>query len=180
MEEVLRKIKEANPSIEHEDLMEVIPLIQKIEPKVILEIGTHLGGSAKLWVDVFNPDIMVTIDNTGKPPEARTLEGDNYHYLWEHDSTTDETEKAIKNIIGDKSVDYLFIDGGHTLDVVKNDVKRYFPLVREGGVVGFHDIHESSDQCQVPLVWDKLKNKFDTVESHKGEHSTGFGLLYKK
>lgn len=180
MGKILRAINEANPSIEKEDLKIILPIIQKINPKVILEIGTHMGGSASLWVKAFNPELLVTIDNTEMPPNTVIEKGKNYHYLWNHDSTTDETEKAISNIlyIWGRKLDFLFIDGGHTLEVVKNDVERYKKYVREGGIVGFHDVIVESDQCQVSTIWNKLKKEYDYVEIKKGKHSTGFGIIF--
>ncbi len=52
-------------------------------------------------------------------------------------------------------VDLLFIDGGHTLDVVRQDIKLYLPLVRSGGIVVFHDF---SSECGVPqAVWEEIQ-----------------------
>jgi predicted O-methyltransferase YrrM len=51
--------------------------------------------------------------------------------------------------------DLLFIDGGHTLDVVRQDIRLYVPLVRSGGVVVFHDF---SSTCGVPqAVWEEIQ-----------------------
>lgn len=51
--------------------------------------------------------------------------------------------------------DLLFIDGGHTLDVVRKDIELYLPLVKDGGVVVFHDF---SSECGVPTaVWEEIQ-----------------------
>ncbi len=50
--------------------------------------------------------------------------------------------------------DFLFIDGGHALDVVRKDVELYVPLVKSGGIVVFHDF---SSECGVPtVVWEEI------------------------
>jgi predicted O-methyltransferase YrrM len=36
--------------------------------------------------------------------------------------------------------DFLFIDGDHTYQGVKQDFQMYSPLVKKGGIVAFHDI----------------------------------------
>ena len=40
---------------------------------------------------------------------------------------------------GISAVDFIFIDGGHALDVVRKDIELYVPRVKSGGVVVFHD-----------------------------------------
>jgi len=37
-------------------------------------------------------------------------------------------------------LDFLFIDGDHTYEGVKRDFEMYSPLVRNGGIIAFHDI----------------------------------------
>jgi predicted O-methyltransferase YrrM len=39
-----------------------------------------------------------------------------------------------------KRLDFLFIDGDHTYEGVKQDFEMYTPLVRKGGLVAMHDI----------------------------------------
>jgi predicted O-methyltransferase YrrM len=51
--------------------------------------------------------------------------------------------------------DLIFIDGGHTLDVVRKDIELYLPRVKSGGVVVFHDF---SSECGVPTaVWEAIQ-----------------------
>jgi hypothetical protein len=38
-----------------------------------------------------------------------------------------------------ESVDFLFIDGDHTYDAVRQDYELYFPKIRKGGLIFFHD-----------------------------------------
>ena len=35
--------------------------------------------------------------------------------------------------------DFIFIDGDHTYDAVKQDFEQWFPLLQPGGIVAFHD-----------------------------------------
>ena len=39
----------------------------------------------------------------------------------------------------DKEIDYLFIDGDHNYEAVKQDFTDWFPHVKSGGVISFHD-----------------------------------------
>jgi predicted O-methyltransferase YrrM len=66
------------------------------------------------------------------------------------------SDLAIKHLpFGNNSVDLLFIDGGHTLDVVSKDIELYMPLVKSGGVVSFHDFNSSGDVAQA--VWAEIQ-----------------------
>jgi hypothetical protein len=38
-------------------------------------------------------------------------------------------------------VDFVYIDGNHQEEFVVEDIKNYFPIVREGGVIGGHDFY---------------------------------------
>jgi hypothetical protein len=50
----------------------------------------------------------------------------------------------------DKKIDYLFIDGDHNYEAVKNDFEDWFPHVSEGGIIAFHD---SSANRGGPFFW---------------------------
>ena len=40
-----------------------------------------------------------------------------------------------------ESVDFVYIDGNHQLEFVTEDIENYFPLVRQGGILGGHDFY---------------------------------------
>jgi predicted O-methyltransferase YrrM len=50
-----------------------------------------------------------------------------------------KTLEEVKRILGGEKADFLFIDGDYTYEGVKRDLM-YSPLVREGGIIAFHDI----------------------------------------
>ncbi|MEO0196406.1 MAG: class I SAM-dependent methyltransferase [candidate division WOR-3 bacterium] len=43
-------------------------------------------------------------------------------------------------MLGNSKLDFLFIEGNHSYEGVKMDFEMYFPLVRKGGIIAFHDI----------------------------------------
>jgi hypothetical protein len=43
------------------------------------------------------------------------------------------------NLIPDKSLDYIFIDGDHSYDSVKKDLAHYYSKVKPGGIFSGHD-----------------------------------------
>ncbi len=50
----------------------------------------------------------------------------------------ESSNEAYKKI--PKGLDFVYIDGDHKYEFVKEDMKNYYPLVKEGGVFAGHDI----------------------------------------
>lgn len=49
------------------------------------------------------------------------------------------SEDAVKNIIED--LDFVYIDGNHAYDFVKQDIQNYWPKLKSGGILGGHDFY---------------------------------------
>ena len=65
---------------------------------------------------------------------------------------------AVKEI--PKEIDYIYIDGNHDYEFVRDDLKNYFPLVKLGGIVAGHDIQYKgvSDAVVEFSCKNKIKN----------------------
>jgi len=50
------------------------------------------------------------------------------------------TEAA--KLIPDKSIDFVFIDGAHDYESVMEDIKTWYPKVRDGGILSGHDYYQ--------------------------------------
>ncbi len=48
---------------------------------------------------------------------------------------------AVKEI--QEKVDFVYIDGDHSYEAVKEDIKNYWKIVKKGGVLGGHDVHNA-------------------------------------
>ena len=158
-----------------------------IKPKVIVEIGVHLGHSMKAWQDAFKPKRMVGIDGeTNETIEdyikSKRLKA-NFLIADSHDQSTLE---AVSVYLGGEKVDFLFIDGDHSYEGVKQDYEMYSPLVRKGGIIAFHDAGITDHPLvDVYKYWRDVtaKNKpqagkqnFDFIH----QDSNGVGILYVK
>jgi len=75
-----------------------------------------------------------------------------------------------------KEIDFLFIDGLHSLEQVGKEIS-LIHCVKKGGVIGFHDI---SAHCG-PNLWINAfdPEKFD-VHTFRRDHDWGIGFLVKK
>jgi hypothetical protein len=49
------------------------------------------------------------------------------------------SDDAVKEI--HEPLDFVYVDGNHDYDFVKNDIENYYPLLKKGGVMGGHDFY---------------------------------------
>ena len=125
---------------------------KELRPRAVLEIGTASGGTLFLFTRMAADDAeVISVDlpegefGGGYPPWKSRLfrsfarDGQKVHLIRE-DSHSPETLNEVRKVLGGCPVDFLFIDGDHTYEGVRRDFEMYSPLVREGGVIAFHDI----------------------------------------
>ena len=166
----------------------------------ILEIGTAKGGMFFALCQIASPTAnLISLDMPGGNFGARgyvETESDiermsdfgkpkqKLHFI-RQDSHKVATLNRAKKILGNKKLDLLFIDGDHTYEGVKKDWDMYSPLVKNDGLVVFHDIvnHEATHpDCKVQLLWNELKRQNETWEfiDDTGDVWGGIGVLRKK
>jgi predicted O-methyltransferase YrrM len=171
------------------EFKKLLEIFKTQNPKNILEIGTHEGGTLFYWLQNALPlstvgsiDIQGIVSNV----QASVWAGVGVRALvYKGDSTHQQAIDWAKNNIG--PIDWLFIDGGHDYETVKADWYNYSPLVREGGMITFHDILPQDgykDQmCEVDKLWEELKNYFphtEIIEPHEEwGRGPGIGVIYK-
>ncbi len=99
-------------------------------------------------------------------------------HLIRADSHDAETLETVKEILGCRKVDFLFIDGDHTYEGVKMDFEMYGPLVRKGGIIAFHDIVPGPPERVggVPKFWGEIKHDFGFKEIVKDWNQNGYGI----
>ena len=170
-------------------------IIEKKEPKVILEIGTETGGSLFL-ISKIVPDnaTIISLDLPGGNfgggyPEYKTAFYSTFKKknqtleLIRGNSHHQESLNSVKQILNGRKIDFLFIDGDHTYDGVKKDVELYTPLVADDGFIALHDIakHPVSWNVEVDKCWNEIKNNYRYEEyiENVNQGWAGIGLLYK-
>ena len=121
-------------------------LMRDMEFRTGAEIGTQYGYSAKIWCEA-NPDLHLTcIDPYGLYEMRTSQEKQDVAYqtalenlrpynveLWRK-ASLDAVDK-----FSDGSLDFVHIDGDHSFDAVVQDIVRWVPKVRPGGLVLIHD-----------------------------------------
>ncbi len=168
--------------------------IELLRPKTILEIGTANGGTLFLAARLASDDaLIISIDlpqglfgggyeeykiplykSLGKAKQRIELIRDNSHF-------PEVLDQVIK-ILGKRKIDYLFLDGDHSYDGVKNDFYTYGKLMSDNSIVAFHDI--VSDKSENPdhfvsVFWNEIKHKYNFQEfiKNKDQDNLGLGIL---
>jgi predicted O-methyltransferase YrrM len=176
------------------EIIEWTNLVASLAPKRALEIGTYRGGTLYLLCAFSTPNAkIISLDL------PRGQFGGGYHWakiplfklfrrknqtlkLVRADSHQPLTKKRVENILAGEKLDFLFIDGDHTYEGVKQDFEMYAPLVRKGGTVVFHDIaeHLPEEHCEVAKFWDEIKQQYPHREiiEDRNQHWAGIGILH--
>lgn len=179
------------------ELARLARLVHELQAETVLEIGTALGGTFYCWIHVARPDaLLVSVDlphgsyrsTTGDPTKTpdilRELAKPEQRVKFiREDSHLPETLDATREALEGRPVDYLFIDGDHSYEGVKADFEMYSPLVREGGLIAFHDIvtHAGWQECYVEPFWRETKPAYEEhwelVDASHEPQQMGIGVL---
>ena len=163
-------------------------------PECALEIGTAGGGTLFFLTRLAGPQAtIVSVDLPGGP-FGRGYSGRRAWFyrrfarpsqpleLLQGDSHTHEMLNRVEAALGGKALDYLFIDGDHSYEGVKQDFRLYAPLVRQGGTIALHDIadHPPALGCQVSCFWNEIKSQYRHVEiiEDRQQGWAGIGVLH--
>jgi len=119
-----------------------LELLDKIDAKVGMEIGVRHGGSAH-WTLNCLPGIerYIGVDIQPNDRSGWLAKAHESVRLVHEDSTSEKCRNTVKAILGERKLDFLFIDGMHDHHYVQSDWIMYHGLVRSGGLIGFHDIN---------------------------------------
>ncbi len=166
--------------------------IENSNSALYLEIGSRHGGSlyiASGFLPIGSTIICIDLPNAawGIPGSELKLNiicteliSEGYKvYKILSDSSSTETQKRVFEILGNNKLDALFIDGDHKLESVTADWNNYSPMVRQNGIIAFHDIVHCNDSTGVEVgqLWSKLVKSYSYLEV-VFEH--GIGIIWKK
>jgi cephalosporin hydroxylase len=173
------------------EFIELLKIYKELDPKVVMEIGTARGGTLFCFIKLASSDtIFISIDLPFFGIKRYIYKGESYLnslfnlfvkenqklYLIRSSSLDKNTINKVKEILGNKAIDFLFIDGDHSYEAVKSDFENYSKFVRKGGIVAFHDIIYSEG---VNRIWNEIKSKGTFYrELIKDSNSLGIGVLY--
>lgn len=173
------------------ELEQMLKLVNAMQPRVILEIGSYKGWSLWAWaqaapkgatlisVDMPYKGLPGTDYDTNEEALAR-YEGYTTHFIREN-SMLDSTKDKVVQALAGRTIDFLFIDGGHKYATVKSDYELYSPLV--DGMIGFHDIALDGKRCRVIDYWKEIKDRYvhkEFIHNTTKKNMMGIGVIFHK
>ena len=171
---LVRMVKEYAAEQRSEEVVWFYRHAEKIEPKVIVEIGVKEGGNLKVLSTLLPKDgLAVGIDTRESIPWS--MDDSECTVLFISGSSHDnETQDKLKSVLNGRKIDVLFIDGDHSTEGMLQDFNDYSGMVRDGGIIAVHDIYYLPE---VTKAWERIEGKKHMSE--KKQSSIGIGFIYK-
>ncbi|MFC1631539.1 class I SAM-dependent methyltransferase [Candidatus Omnitrophota bacterium] len=118
---------------------------------VVVEIGAFLGKSTCFIAEgIGNKQVQFFAIDTWFNDKMQCGRKDVFSEFLEH--TKDYQDKikllrgysyaVVKDWPQEREIDFLFIDGDHDYEGVKRDIQDWLPLVKDKGIVCFHDYRD--------------------------------------
>ncbi len=172
------------------EIRRLYAMVRRLCPASVVEIGTAHGGTFYLWARASAPGArLISVDlppwEIDDPWEARKRQALTAFArrrqrveLIRGDSHEPATIAAVESRLAAQPIDFLFIDGDHSYEGVKQDFSMYTRYVRPGGLVALHDIqsHSRGWGGEVPRFWREIKGRFDSLEIVDDRDQDGFGI----
>lgn len=164
-------------------------LVAAIRPRLLVELGTHKGLSYFTFcqamkeheidgvcfaVDTFEGDDHTNAYDESVFKAVNAHNREHYHgfsYLMRM-----FFNEAVQHF-DDGTVDLLHIDGLHTYEAVSEDFTTWYPKVRPGGIMLFHDVKARLKDFGVWRFWDEIRGRHESFTFH---HGFGLGVLRKE
>lgn len=172
-----------------DELLRFHAFLRSRSPRAICEIGTASGGHFyMLSQSLPSLTTLIGVDlNVGNRAFLRLLARNDLNvHLITGDSSSTRVRTAVERVVKGQGLDLLFIDGDHTYSGVRSDYLNYRGLVRDGGLISFHDIvkdhrarfgRETRNWAgDVPEFWERLKPLSRTLEFVSNPEQDGYGI----
>lgn len=175
------------------EIQALCEIVRQRRPRTVLEIGTEHGGSFFLFSRVAAPDaLLVSVDRASedlKPWRALCanlrMKRQSVSVI-DGDSHATSTVEMVNRVLDDRRVDFLFIDGDHSYEGVRQDFENYIGLLNDPGLIAFHDINPDywtrfgkrtfSHTGEVYRFWAEVKMKYSHTECIENSNEDGFGI----
>lgn len=163
-------------------------LVAELQPQLLVELGTAQGMSYFTFCQSMREN-----DIEGLCYAVDTWEGDEHTGKYGGTFWDDVQRHNRENYLGfsyllrmyfkealdqfaDDSIDLLHIDGFHTYEAVAEDFASWYPKVKPGGIILFHDVRARLEGFGAWKFWDEISA---VHQSFTFQHGFGLGVLRK-
>lgn len=124
-----------------EDLLRLQEAVVSLKPDVIIETGTHRGGTAVFFASLcrlLGRGRVISMDVEIPPAAREAVERSSFSNcitLIDGDSVSDEVVRRVKGSVKQNEKVFVFLDSGHSKAHVLNELNAYAPLVTPGSYI---------------------------------------------
>lgn len=149
-----------NYLVSPQELYTLATLVKFLKPKNVFEFGTFKGWTlANIHSNLPSSSYVFSIDQSPLNPNDSFVKGHldsaNVKILVGNTYTYDFSSF-------EKKMDFIFIDGGHDYETVKNDTEKAFKMISDNGVIVWHDYNKEAHPGVYKYLGE-LKEKMDLV-----------------
>lgn len=129
------------------ELIKLYELAKKLpRNSIAIEIGSYIGASSLLIAKGLNNNSKLICIDTWQNDAMTEGNWDSYKVFLENTVSVKNKITEIRKTSLDaganfnEMIDFIFIDGDHSYEGVKQDVDIWFPKLKSGGIIVMHDI----------------------------------------
>lgn len=165
------------------DLLVYQMIARDVKPTIVIETGTHLGGSAEFWLDMMDGEgRVITIDIEQRCSWRR----DESILALEGTSTSREVVEAVARCIDDEHRVLVNLDSSHRYLHVLDELETFSPfvtlgsyLIVEDGIDDFQHATEGPHQATLDWIVDHPEFAIDKEREQPGWSNCPDGFLRK-
>ena len=142
--------------VTHDDISPLLALVDRFQPKVVLELGTAHGTTvanicANCQARVFTVNALP--EQISGQLTTFALSKDEIGYVYRKHGFADRVVQIYENTrtfrptdyMSPSSIDFAIIDACHDADFVVSDFRCILPVLGKNAIVLFHDVHPSME-----------------------------------
>jgi len=129
-------------------------MVNRFNNAIFVEIGTwkgqslmymaerikYLNKNIKLYgIDTFKGNVEHAEHPDVIEDKVYEIYLQNIEPLKEYINTIKGNSHDVYDKFDDESIDFLFLDGDHSYEAVKKDLKLWYPKIKKGGIISGHD-----------------------------------------
>jgi len=165
----------------------LIHIVSSQQNPAVMEIRIRHGSTLYAWCQLVTADAMIisvnfhpkTADATMTLRFQKFMRARQDLTCLRQDSHALETLTAVKDALGEKRLSFLFIDGDHSYEGVKQDYELYSLLVAETGLIPLHDFRDNPKHPNygVPRFWNESKESTGSAGGFQNKPQRGMKCL---